>query len=178
MTEVYTMQKYLQYNTLEKSSLIHFVQWASTLGETVNTIELASQGSGYRYKTRFSKFYNLSELMNMFKEVADIKTIDMMPEIVRPEANYETVVVKPSELQEKMVEELGKRAAKIQKVSVDPKEDNMLKITSDGRKIGLDQRFINDSLPDFEGSKVNSCMKNVYRIWNETSEKKSTHQCH
>ena len=112
--------------------------------------------------------------MNIFKEVADIKTIDMMPEIVRPLANYETVVVKPSELQEKMVEELGERAAKIQGGNVDPKEDNMLKITSDGRKIGLDQRLINNSLPDFEDSKVNACMKNIYRIWNETSEKKST----
>ena len=174
MTEIYTMQKYLQYNTLERKGLIHFDQWASTFGETVNAIELAPQGGGYRYKTRFSKFYNLPELMNIFKEVADIKTIDMMPEIVCPAANYETVVVKPSELQEKMVEELGERAAKIQNGNVDPKTDNMLKITSDGRKIGLDQRLINNSLPDFEDSKVNACMKNIYRIWNETSEKKST----
>ncbi len=168
------MQRYLQYDTLVKNRLSHFDQWASTFGETVSAIELAPQGNGYRYKTRFSKFYNLPELMNMFKEVADIKTIDMMPEIVRPNANFETIVVKPSELQEEMVKSLGERAAKIQKGNVDPKSDNMLKITSDGRKIGLDQRLINDNLPDFEGSKVNACMNNVYRIWNETSDKKST----
>lgn len=174
VTELYTMQRYLQYNTLVENKLTNFDEWASTFGETVTAIELAPQGNGYRAKTRFSKFYNVPELMTMFKQVADIKTIDMMPKIVRPEAKFHTVVVKPSELQKEMVSKLSDRATAIQQNSVDPHIDNMLKITSDGRKIGLDQRLVNPLLPDFEGSKINACTYNIYEIWKKTSDKKLT----
>lgn len=174
ITELYTMMKYLQYDTLQKNRLINFDSWASTFGETVTALELAPEGNGYRARTRFAKFHNLPELMCMFKEVADIKTVDMMPEIVRPKANFHTVVVKPSELQVELVQELSKRAADIHANLVEPTEDNMLKITSDGRKIGLDQRLVNPLLPDFDGSKVNACMNNVYNIWQETSDKRLT----
>lgn len=174
VTELYTMQRYLQYNTLVENKLTNFDEWASTFGETVTAIELAPQGNGYRAKTRFSKFYNVPELMTMFKQVADIKTIDMMPEIVRPEAKFHTVVVKPSELQKEMVSKLSDRATAIQQNSVDPHIDNMLKITSDGCKIGLDQRLVNPLLPDFEGSKINACTYNIYEIWKKTSDKKLT----
>ena len=173
MTEMYTMQRYLQYETLKKNNLTHFDCWASTFGETTTAIELAPEGTGYRARTRFAKFHNLPELMCMFKEVADIKTADMM-NLPRPKANYNTVVVKPSELQTEMVKDLSKRAAIVHRNGVDPSEDNMLKITSDGRKIGLDQRLINPMLPDDEGSKVNACMKDVYRIWDETKADRLT----
>lgn len=161
------MQRYLQYDTLKRMNLTHFDCWASTFGETTTAIELAPEGTGYRARTRFAKFHNLPELMGIFKEVADIKTADML-DLPRPKANYNTVVVKPSELQQGMVADLSKRAAVVHRGGIDPSEDNMLKITSDGRKIGLDQRLINPMLPDDEGSKVNACMNDVYRIWNET----------
>ncbi len=167
MTEMYTIQRYLQYDLLVKKGLIHFDAWASTFGETVTAIELAPEGTGYRARTRFSKFHNLPELMAMFKEVADIKTADTL-DLPRPKANYETVVVKPTELQQKMVKELSDRAAAVHANLVDPTVDNMLKITSDGRKIGLDQRLMNPLLPDDETSKVNACADNIYQIWQET----------
>jgi DNA methylase len=173
MAEMYTMQRYLQYETLKKNGLTHFDCWASTFGETTTAIELAPEGTGYRARTRFAKFHNLPELMCMFKDVADIKTADMM-DLPRPKANFNTVVVKPSELQTQMVKDLSKRAAEVHRGSVDPTVDNMLKITSDGRKIGLDQRLINDMLPDDEGSKVNACMNEVYQIWNDTKADKLT----
>ena len=173
MTEMYTMQRYLQYDSLVQKGLTHFDCWASTFGETTTAIELAPEGTGYRARTRFAKFHNLPELMCMFKEVADIKTADMM-DLPRPKANYNTTVVKPSELQQSMVKELSTRAAAVHRGSVDPKDDNMLKITSDGRKIGLDQRLINPMLPDEDGSKVNACMNNVYGIWNDTKADRLT----
>lgn len=164
MTEMYTMQRYLQYETLRRNNMTHFDCWASTFGESVTAIELAPEGTGYRARTRFAKFYNLPELMTMFKEVADIKTADQL-HLPTPTAHYETVAVKPSELQQEMVQSLSERAAKIHSGSVDPSIDNMLKITSDGRKLGLDQRLINPMLPDDPGSKVNACVANVHRIW-------------
>ena len=167
MTEMYTIQRYLQYDLLAKKNLTHFDAWASTFGETVTAIELAPEGTGYRARTRFSKFHNLPELMAMFKEVADIKTADTM-DLPRPKANYETVVVKPTELQQEMVKELSDRAAAVHANRVDPTIDNMLKITADGRKIGLDQRLMNSMLPDDESSKVNTCARNIYEIWQET----------
>ena len=167
MTELYTMQRYLQYDNLERKNLIHFDSWASIFGETVTAMELAPEGTGYRARTRFSRFHNLPELMGMFGETADIKTADTL-DLKRPNAHYETVVVQPSELQQEMVQALSERAAEVHTGRVDPKEDNMLKITSDGRKIGLDQRLIDPMLPDFEGSKVNACMNNIHRIWDET----------
>jgi hypothetical protein len=173
MSEMYTMQRYLQYDTLKEKHLGHFDQWASTFGETVTAIELAPEGTGYRAKTRFSKFANLPELMTMFKEVADIKTADTL-DLPRPKANFHTVVAEASDIQKEMVNALSERATKIQQKKVDPSEDNMLKITSDGRKIGLDQRMMNPDLPDEPGSKVNLCMENVYRIWDETAENRST----
>lgn len=173
MVELYTMQRYLQYKTLEKNGMLQFDSWASTFGETVSALELNPTGTGYRSKTRFSKFYNLPELMALFKEVADIQTSDTL-NLPVPKANFKTVVVKPSEIQEKMVEQLGERAENLKKGSIDPREDNMLKITNEGRKLALDQRLINDMLPDFENSKVNVCANNIYEIWNETKEKKST----
>ena len=173
MTELYTMQRYLQYGTLEKIGLIHFDAWASTFGETVTAIELAPEGTGYRARTRFAKFFNLPELMAMFKEVADIKTADQL-HLPVPNAHYETMAVKPSVYQEEMVEALSERASKVHSGAVDPKEDNMLRITSDGRKLGLDQRLMNPLLPDEPGSKVNACMENILRIYKEGDAQKLT----
>ena len=173
MTEMYTMQRYLQYSTLVKHNLQHFDCWASTFGETSTSIELAPEGSGYRMKTRFSKFFNLPELINMFKEVADIKTADML-NLPVPNAHYQNVAVKPSDIQKELVESLGERAQKIRDGAVDPHEDNMLKITNDGRKLALDQRLINELLPENKNSKVNACIKNILKIYHETVEEKST----
>lgn len=173
MTEMYTMQRYLQYSTLVKHNLQHFDCWASTFGETSTSIELAPEGSGYRMKTRFSKFFNLPELINMFKEVADIKTADML-NLPVPNAHYQNVAVKPSDIQKELVESLGERAQKIRDGTVDPHEDNMLKITNDGRKLALDQRLINELLPENKNSKVNACIKNILKIYHETVEEKST----
>lgn len=173
MAELYTMQRYLQYTGLKENSLEHFDNWASTFGETVTAIELAPEGTGYRAKTRFAKFHNLPELMSMFKEVADIQTAETL-NLPTPEFENINIAVKPSEIQEEMVKALGERAEKIRSGTVDAKEDNMLKITNEGRKLALDQRLINPLLPDSESSKVNSCCENIYRIWNENSEKKST----
>ena len=172
MVELYTIQRYLQYNTLVKNNLQHFDSWASTFGETVTAVELTPEGTGYRAKTRFAKFYNLPELMAMFKEVADIKTADML-ELPVPDAHFHNVAVKPSEMQKEMVASLAERAEKVRGGGVDSSVDNMLKITNDGRKLALDQRMLNDMLPDFEGSKINACVDNIYRIWEETADKKS-----
>ena len=173
MVEMYTMQRYLQYKALEERNLLQFDSWASTFGETVTAIELAPEGTGYRAKTRFAKFYNLPELMSMFKEVADIQTAETL-NLPVPKANFKTITVKPSEIQKEMVADLGKRAEAIRKREVDSKTDNMLKITNEGRKLALDQRLLNDMLGDFEGSKVNICANNVYEIWDKSKEKKST----
>lgn len=173
MVELYTMQRYLQYNTLVENHLQHFDAWASTFGETVTAIELAPEGSGYRLKTRFAKFYNLPELMMMFREVADIQTADML-NLPVPEAEYRVVTVKPSDLQRDMVEELGKRAERVRDGMVNPTEDNMLLITNDGRKLALDQRLVNELLPDEQESKVNACVNEVYRLWYEGREDKLT----
>lgn len=173
MAELYTMQRYLQYSGLKENSLEHFDNWASTFGETVTAIELAPEGTGYRAKTRFAKFHNLPELMSMFKEVADIQTAETL-NLPTPEFENINVVVKPSEIQQEMVKALGERAEKIRSGTVDATEDNMLKITNEGRKLALDQRLMNPLLPDSESSKVNSCAENVYRIWSENSDKKST----
>ena len=173
MTEMYTLMRYLQYNTLQQKGLTHFDAWASTFGETTTAIELAPEGTGYRARTRFAKFFNLPELMAMFKEAADIKTSDQL-HLPVPDAKFETVVVKPSEIQQDMVQALSERAAVVHSGSVDPSVDNMLKITSDGRKIGLDQRLMNSALPDDPNSKLNACVNNVLRIWNDTKEQKLT----
>ena len=173
MTELYTMMRYLQHGTLRQKGLTHFDQWASTFGETTTAIELAPEGTGYRARTRFAKFFNLPELMSMFKEVADIKTADQL-HLPVPEAKFETVVVQPSEIQKEMVADLSERAAAVHGGSVDPSVDNMLKITSDGRKIGLDQRLMNPLLPDDQGSKLNACVQNVLRIWEEGQADKLT----
>ncbi len=169
MTEMYTLMRYLQYSTLQQKQLTHFDAWASTFGETTTAIELAPEGTGYRARTRFAKFFNLPELMNMFKEAADIKTSDQL-HLPVPEAKFETVVVKPSEIQQDMVKSLSERAAEVHSGAVDPSVDNMLKITSDGRKTGLDQRLMNPLTPDDPDSKLNACVDNVLRIWNETKE--------
>lgn len=173
MTELYTMQRYLQYGALEKSNLQHFDAWASTFGETVSAIELAPEGNGYRMKTRFAKFYNLPELMMMFREVADIQTADML-NLPVPEAEYRVIHVKPSQMQKEMVEELGNRAERVRNGMVDPASDNMLLITNDGRKLALDQRLANEMLPDEPGSKINVCVEEVYKFWEEGREKKLT----
>ena len=173
MVELYTMQRYLQYAELEKRNLQHFDAWASTFGETVTAIELAPEGTGYRAKTRFAKFYNLPELMAMFKEVADIQTADML-KLPVPEAHYETIVAKPTEIQKEMVKELSNRADMVRNKKVDPSTDNMLKITNDGRKLALDQRLMNDMLPDDPNSKVSLCANNIYRIWQEHKEEHLT----
>ena len=173
MTEMYTLMRYLQYNTLQQKGLTHFDAWASTFGETTTAIELAPEGTGYRARTRFAKFFNLPELMAMFKEAADIKTSDQL-NLPVPQAKFETVVVKPSKIQQDMVQALSERAAEVHSGSVDPSVDNMLKITSDGRKIGLDQRLTNSALPDDSSSKLNACVNNVLRIWNDTKEQKLT----
>ena len=172
MVELYTIQRYLQYNTLVKNGLQHFDAWASTFGETITAVELTPEGTGYRAKTRFAKFYNLPELMAMFKEIADIKTADML-NLPVPEAKYHNIAVKPSEMQKEMVASLAERAEQVRGGGVDSSVDNMLKITNDGRKLALDQRMLNDMLPDFEGSKINACVDNIYRIWKENVDKKS-----
>ena len=173
MAELYTMQRYLQYGELRQNELEHFDNWASTFGETVTAIELAPEGTGYRAKTRFAKFHNLPELMAMFKEVADIQTAETL-NLPTPEFENINVVVKPSEIQEDMVKDLGERADRIRSGSVDASVDNMLKITNEGRKLALEQRLMNPLLPDSDTSKVNSCCENVYKIWSENSDKKST----
>ena len=173
MVELYTMQKYLQYNTLKENDLLHFDAWASTFGETVTAIELAPEGTGYRAKTRFAKFYNLPELMSMFKEIADIQTADML-KLPVPEAEYHNVVLKPSEQQKEIVASLSERAEKVRNKQVDSNEDNMLVITNDGRKLALDQRLINPMLPDSDTGKVAVCAENVYNIWERTAAQKST----
>ena len=173
MVEMYTMQKYLQYNTLRRNDLIHFDAWASTFGETVTAIELSPEGTGYRAKTRFAKFYNLPELIAMFKETADIQTADML-KLPVPEAHYHSVVLKPSETQAKMVHDLSERAERVRNKMVDSTVDNMLLITNDGRKLALDQRLMNDMLPDSDTSKVSACADNVFSIWEKSMEKKST----
>ena len=173
MTELYTVMRYLQYNTLQQKGLTHFDCWASIFGESTTAIELAPEGTGYRARTRFAKFFNLPELMNLFKEVADIKTSDQL-NLPVPEAKFETIVVPPSKLQEEMVAALSERAAAVHNGQVDPSQDNMLKITSDGRKIGLDQRLMNPLLPDDPNSKLNACVENVFRIWKEGKEDRLT----
>ena len=172
MVELYTIQRYLQYSTLVKNGLQHFDAWASTFGETITAVELTPEGTGYRAKTRFAKFYNLPELMAMFKEIADIKTADML-NLPVPEAKYHNIAVKPSEMQKEMVASLAERAEQVRGGGVDSSVDNMLKITNEGRKLALDQRMLNDMLPDFEGSKINACVDNIYRIWEENADKKS-----
>ena len=172
MVELYTMQRYLQYGELEKRHLQQFDAWASTFGETVTAIELSPEGTGYRAKTRFAKFFNLPELMALFKEVADIQTSEML-NLPVPKANYHNVVIEPSEIQKELVKDLSERAEKIRNRMVDSSVDNMLKITNDGRKLALDQRLTNDMLEDFEHSKVATCADNIYSIWDKTSEDKS-----
>ena len=173
MVELYTIQRYLQYNTLVKNNLQHFDAWASTFGETVTAVELTPEGTGYRAKTRFARFYNLPELMAMFKEVADIKTADML-DLPVPKAVYHNISVKPSEIQKQMVAELAERAEKVRNGMVDASVDNMLKITNDGRKLALDQRLINPMLPDFEGSKLNACVDAMFETWEKGKEKRLT----
>ena len=173
MVEMYTMQKYLQYGALRRNDLLHFDAWASTFGETVTAIELSPEGTGYRAKTRFAKFYNLPELMAMFKETADIQTADML-KLPVPEAHYHSVVLKPSETQKEMVASLSERAERVRNKMVDSSVDNMLLITNDGRKLALDQRLMNDMLPDSETSKVGACAENVFDIWQRTADRKST----
>ena len=173
MTELYTVMRYLQYSTLQQKKLTHFDCWASTFGETTTAIELAPEGTGYRAKTRFAKFFNLPELMSMFKEVADIKTSDQL-HLPVPEAKFETVVAKPSEIQKEMVQELSKRAAEIHSGAVDASVDNMLCVTNDGRKIGLDVRLMNPMLPDDPNSKLNVCVQNVLKIWEDGKDQKLT----
>ena len=173
MAEMYTMQRYLQYDTLESLELTHFDSWAAQFGETVTSMELKPEGKGFQQKTRFANFYNLPELMAIFKEVADIQTADMLGLPV-PKANYKTVVCKPSEMQKEMVSSLAERADAVRSGAVDPSVDNMLLITNDGRKLALDQRLLNPMLPDFEGSKVNVCAGNIYRIWEDTKEQRLT----
>ena len=169
MVELFTMQRYLQHEALERSDLAHFDAWASTFGETVTAIELAPEGTGYRAKTRFAKFYNIPELMNMFREVADIQTADML-NLPVPKAEYHNISVEPTEIQKEMVAELGKRADRVRNGGIDPKVDNMLTITNDGRKLALDQRLINETFPDQEGTKVDTCASKVYEIWEKTSD--------
>ena len=173
MSELYTVMRYLQYGTLQQKGLTHFDCWASTFGETTTAIELAPEGTGYRARTRFAKFFNLPELMSMFKEVADIKTSDQL-HLPVPDAKFETVVAKPSEIQKEMVQELSRRAAKIHSGTVDASEDNMLCVTNDGRKIGLDVRLMNPILPDDPNSKLNTCVRNVLQIWADGKEQKLT----
>jgi len=170
--ELYTMQRYLQYGKLNRMGLGHFDSWASTFGEVVTSIELAPEGTGYRAKSRFARFYNIPELMSMFKEIADIKTADQL-ELPVPEVEYETVVLKPSEHQKEIVESLGERAEVIRDGGVDSSVDNMLKVTNDGRKLALDQRLVNPLLPDDEDSKICACVEKSFAIWKETASKRS-----
>ena len=172
MVEMYTMQKYLQYRTLERNGLLNFDAWASTFGETVTAIELAPEGTGYRAKTRFARFYNLPELISMFKEVADIQTADML-NLPVPKANYHNIVLKPSEQQKEMVAALGERAERVRNRMVDSTVDNMLLITNDGRKLALDQRLLNPMLPDSDTGKVSACAENVFEIWQNTADQRS-----
>ena len=173
MTELYTMQRYLQHDTLERLGLGHFDSWAANFGETVTALELAPEGTGYRARTRFSKFFNLPELMNLFREAADIKTADQL-NLPKPEVVYHNEVSQPTEIQKKLVQELSERATKVHARMVDPSEDNMLAITNDGRKLGLDQRVVNPLLPDSDGTKVNRCVDNVFRIWQDGAREKLT----
>ncbi len=173
MVELYTIQRYLQYNTLARNHLEHFDSWASTFGETITAVELTPEGTGYRAKTRFARFYNLPELMSMFKEVADIQTADML-HLPVPKANFHNISVKPSPEQKEMVAALAKRAEAVRSGAVDPRVDNMLKITNDGRKLALDQRLVNPLLPDFEGSKLNACVDAIYTTWEKGKAKRST----
>ena len=173
MTELYTMMRYLQHDMLQAHALNHFDCWASTFGETTTAIELAPEGTGYRARTRFAKFFNLPELMQLFREAADIKTSDQL-NLPRPDAVYHNVVAQPTDIQQEMVKQLSERASRVHSGSVNPSEDNMLKITSDGRKLGLDQRIINPALPDDPQSKVNQCVDNVFRIWEDGTPKKLT----
>lgn len=173
MVEMFTMQKYLQHGTLARNDLLHFDAWASTFGETVTAIELAPEGTGYRSKTRFAKFYNLPELMSMFKEVADIQTADML-NLPVPKANYHNIVLKPSEHQKEMVAKLGERAERVRNKMVDSSVDNMLLITNDGRKLALDQRLVNPLLPDSDNGKVSVCAENIFEIWQRTANQRST----
>ena len=172
MTELYVMQRYLQYNKLQNMGLGLFDAWASTFGEVITSIELSPEGSGYRSKSRFSRFYNIPELMSMFKEIADIKTADQL-KLPVPEAEYETVVLKPSDYQRDIVKSLAERAEKVRNGFVDPSVDNMLKITNDGRKLALDQRLVSDLLPDNPESKVAICAEKSFQIWQETASQKS-----
>ena len=173
MTELYTMQRYLQYERLQELNMTHFDCWASRFGETVTALELAPEGTGYRARTRFSKFFNLPELMNLFKEVADIKTADQL-NLPTPEVEYHNIVAQPTEHQQEMVKALSERASEVHRGSVDPSVDNMLKITSDGRKLGLDQRNVNQMLPDEPGTKVNQCVNNIMQIWRDGEADKLT----
>ena len=173
MTEMYTIQRYLQFDRLQEMGMGHFDCWASRFGETVTALELAPEGTGYRPRTRFARFFNLPELMNLFKEVADIKTADQL-NLPTPEVEYHTVASKPTEIQQEMVKELSKRATIVHSGTVDPREDNMLKITSDGRKLGLDQRIIDPMLPDEEGTKVNRCVENILQCWRDGDSQKLT----
>ena len=173
MTELYTMMRYLQHDTIRNKGLAHFDCWASTFGETTTAIELAPEGTGYRARTRFAKFFNLPELMNLFKEAADIKTAEQL-NLPTPKAIYHNEVAQPTEIQQAMVQELSERAAAVHAGTVDPSEDNMLRITSDGRKLGLDQRIINPNLPDEPTSKVNMCVDNIHRIWEDGHDNKLT----
>ena len=172
MTELYVMQRYLQYNKLQNMGLGLFDAWASTFGEVITSIELSPEGSGYRAKSRFSRFYNIPELMSMFKEIADIKTADQL-KLPVPEAEYETVVLKPSDYQKDIVKSLAERAEKVRNRLVDPSVDNMLNITNDGRRLALDQRLVSEVLPDNPESKVAVCAEKSYQIWQETASKKS-----
>ena len=173
MTELYTMQRYLQHDALKRNGMSHFDCWASTFGETVTSIELAPEGTGYRARTRFARFFNLPELMTLFKETADIKTADVL-NLPTPETVYHNVVAQPTEIQKELVQKLSERAADVHSGNVEPNVDNMLKITSDGRKLGLDQRLINPMLPDEPGSKVNLCVENIARIYREGDADKLT----
>ena len=176
MVELYTMQRYLQHDTLENLGMSHFDAWAANFGETVTAMELAPEGSGYRARTRFSKFFNLPELMSIFKEVADIKTSDEL-NLPKPEVVYHNEVSQPTEIQKALVKELSERATKVHARQVDPSVDNMLAITNDGRKLGLDQRVINPLLPDEPGTKVNRCVDNVFKIWEDTKSDRLTKFC-
>jgi hypothetical protein len=173
MTEIFTMMRYLQHDRLSEVNLLHFDAWASTFDEVTTSVELAPEGTGYRGRTRFSKFHNLPELMRVFREAADIKTADTL-NLPRPEAMFHNIAVEPSETQKALVKKLSERAEAISKGLVDSSEDNMLCVTSDGRKIGLDQRLMDPMYPDEPGSKVNACMENIHRIWDETKDKRLT----
>ena len=173
MTELYTIQRYLQHDRLQEMGMGHFDCWASRFGETTTALELAPEGTGYRARTRFAKFFNLPELMNLFKEVADIKTADQL-HLPTPEVAYHTIATKPTQIQQDMVKALSERASKVHSGAVSPDVDNMLKITSDGRKLGLDQRIINPMLPDEETTKVNQCVANILQYWRDGEADKLT----